>query len=293
MTMTSRLYKGLEDFQQMRNLLIQNKNALPYSDYHVGDLNWWLFYDTTGSAHTEKVRLWEKEGQIVAWGWANFHRSDYDLVVHHALQGSPEESQIIDTMVNWLTEVTMSKPPQPDKPRQVAAYASKDEIRRIALLEAQDISADLPKPTLPEGFRFLDAMTPEYADERAAAHFDAFSPRSRMTGDYYRHLMTAPDYDPTLDIVTLAPDGKIAAYAMGWLDTANKISLYEPVGTRHEFHRQGLGKATLLEGLHRFKARGAKTALVSTWVEDHGNVTFYQAAGFTPINMIRTYTKTI
>jgi len=306
MTLTSRPYAGMDDFQQIRDLLIENKGAAPYSGFHLGDLNWDLFCDTSDSRipNTEKGRIWEKDGRVVAYGWAHLDDSEYDLVVHHTLQGTSNETEMADAMITWMTEVALSKPQQPDSPRMVASFAYRDQTSRIVHLEskgftgsdyvvvlAQQLPEVLPLPTLSGGFQFLDAMTLAHADERAAAHFDAFSPKSRMRSEHYRPFMQAPDYDPTLDIVTLAPDGRIAAFAMGWLDEANQLGTYEPVGTRHEFHRQGLGKATLLEGLRRFKARGAKTVTVMTGAEQPDNIAFYQSVGFELVNTVRFYEK--
>jgi ribosomal protein S18 acetylase RimI-like enzyme len=153
---------------------------------------------------------------------------------------------------------------------------------------------DLPAPVLPEGFHFLERMTIEQADLRADVHFDAFSPGSKMTGERYRHFMTtAPLYDPELDITTMGPDGRFASFAMGWIDAPNKLSQFEPVGTRHEWHRRGLGRAALHEGLRRLKARGVETALVETEADDEGNIAFYQDAGFKISNRLLAYEREI
>ena len=112
-----------------------------------------------------------------------------------------------------------------------------------------------------------------------------------MTPDYYRAFMNAPGYDPELDIALAAPDGTIVSFAMGWIDADNRLSVFEPVGTRYEFHRRGLGKATLLEGLRRLQARGVETALVSCDADEPGNVIFYQSAGFRICNRVLAFRK--
>jgi ribosomal protein S18 acetylase RimI-like enzyme len=97
-------------------------------------------------------------------------------------------------------------------------------------------------------------MRLEYAENRASAHANSFNP-SKMTPDYYRGFMQAPGYDPDLDTVVVAPDGRFAAFTMGWIDPANRVGTFEPVGTHREFQRRGLGKAALLEGMRRLQAR--------------------------------------
>jgi mycothiol synthase len=156
----------------------------------------------------------------------------------------------------------------------------------------QPLNGSLPAPELPDGFRFVPAMLYEDADQRADVHYNAFNP-SRMTGDFYRRFMTAPGYNPELDIVTVAPDGRFASFAMGWIDPANKLSVFEPVGTRSEFQHKGLGKATLREGLRRLKARGVETATVCAHATNASNIAFYESAGFKLVNRVYGYSKRV
>jgi GNAT superfamily N-acetyltransferase len=186
-----------------------------------------------------------------------------------------------------------------DKPQ--GAFVCADETGRREWLEKrgyvgedslvcfmQPLDRDLPTPLLPEGFSFIDAMRPEWADRRADVHFNAFHP-SRMTAAAYAHFMTAPNYDPALDIVVAAPDGTFASFAMVWLDPETCIGNFEPVGTRDGMQRKGLGKAALLEGMRRMRARGMTVATVLTHADSPGNIAFYKSAGFTPTNMIMKY----
>jgi mycothiol synthase len=154
----------------------------------------------------------------------------------------------------------------------------------------RDLTLPLPEIRLPEGFHFLDKMQLEFAENRATAHFSAFEP-SRMSPDYYRGFMNAPSYDPELDIVAVAPDGRFAAFAMGWADRELKISAFEPVGTHQDFQRKGLGTAVLREGMRRLKARGIETASVCCETDSAGNRAFYQNAGFTITAEIVNYMK--
>jgi mycothiol synthase len=105
--------------------------------------------------------------------------------------------------------------------------------------------------------------------------------------------MTAPDYQPELDVVVVAPDSRFASFAMCWIDPETDIGSFEPVGTRDEFQRRGLGRATMLEGMRRMKARGMTVATVLTWTKDAGNVAFYESLGFEQTNMLRKYTRNL
>lgn len=313
MTLTHRPYAGLQDLEAIKTVITAWKQVHPHSGIHRGDLDWWVFYDPSGSLPEDKLRLWERDGRVIGWTYTNPEKCDFDMGLLPDYRASAEEGQIIDVMIAYVTEIAHSKPPKIDpdtgqpEPRTITAFADAGEITRLAHFErhgltgsddlvcfAQDLRRDLPEPRLPEGFRFLDRMDVQYADQRGDTHFDAFSPGSRMTGEFYRQFMTsAPDYDPTLDIVAVAPDGRFASFAMAWVDTALRMSVFEPVGTRHEFHRRGLGRATLLEGLRRLKARGVEIACVNTGADEDGNIAFYKSAGFTIVNTVKAYEKEV
>lgn len=311
LTLTSRPYATLDDFYLMKALLIAGKRANPTTGFHMGDLNWWLFYDASGIPTSEKARLWELGGKLIGWTWVNPHRGDFDMVMHPDYRGSAHEAEIILQTVDTLSAHVLAQPSKLDdagepQQRTISAYAFRDETARIAFLESlgftgadftidfvQDIRRELPAPQLPDGFHFLDRMELAYADQRADVHLHAFQPQSKMNADYYRHFMTSPDYDPELDVVVVAPDGRFASFVMAWIDPDNRLSIFEPVGTRGEMQRRGLGRAAQLEALRRLKQRGVETALVATWADDKGNIAFYESAGFRSCNMQRVYTKVL
>lgn len=304
MSLTSRMYTSADDLELMKDLLRAAKREYPYSGIHIGDLDWWVFYDPSGVPLQDKVRLWFDGEQLAAWMWSNLHHSDYELFIHPAYRGTPQQDAVLMQTIDALSTRIRQQPREDDSKPQITGYPNEDETAHIALLErlgfsrseylinfAQDIRGTLPAPVLPDGFTFLERMRPEDAEQRALAHKDAFQPHSKMTPDYYRAFMNAPGYDPELDIVAAAPDGTIVSYAMGWIDADNRLSVFEPVGTRYEFHRRGLGKAALLEGLRRLQSRGVETALVSCKADKPGNVIFYQSAGFQICNRVLAFTK--
>ncbi len=55
---------------------------------------------------------------------------------------------------------------------------------------------------------------------RVDAHRSAFHP-SRVTVESYGAVVSTPPYRADLDVVALAPDGTVAAYALAWLDEEN------------------------------------------------------------------------
>ncbi len=306
MSLTSRMYASADDLQLMKDLLRDAKREYPYSGIHTGELDWWAFYDTSGVTLQDKVRLWFDDDQLVAWTWSRVNRNDYDMFVYPAYRGAEQQEVVLTQTIDALSARLRQQPRKDNSTPHITGYADEDDTAHIALLErldfsrseflinfSQDIRGILPAHILLDGFTFLDRIRPEDAERRALAHKDAFQPHSKMTPDNYRAFMKAPGYDPELDVAVAAPDGSIVSFAMGWIDADNKLSVFEPVGTRHEFHRRGLGKATLLEGLRRLQVQGVETALVSCHADKPGNVIFYQSAGFQICNRVLAFKKVL
>jgi ribosomal protein S18 acetylase RimI-like enzyme len=80
--------------------------------------------------------------------------------------------------------------------------------------------------------------------------------------------MAAWPYRPELDWVLEAPDGRWVANCCVWLDDANGVGEFEPVGTDADFRRRGYGRAVMLAALHALRAAGAGTATVGVRGDD-------------------------
>ena len=84
------------------------------------------------------------------------------------------------------------------------------------------------------------------ADGRRAASHAAF--KSTMSHeahlDRYTRLMRSPVYEPTRDLIAVAPNGRIVSFMVWWPDTSG-IAQIEQFGTHPDFHRQGIAKALL------------------------------------------------
>ncbi|MBZ0287008.1 MAG: GNAT family N-acetyltransferase [Anaerolineae bacterium] len=299
MHLQPRPYAGLADLQKMKALIVEGRKVYPHSGYpHIGDLDWWLFYGAfvNHAPFEETVTLWENGEQLMAWTLAE-KKGTYDAAVHPSLRDTEAAFAVHDHTQAQIESRLRGSEFQP------GAFVCADEAQRRERLEGrgyvgqdyftcfmQPLDRDLPTPLLPEGFCFIEAMRPEWVERRADVHFDAFSP-SRMTAEAYAHFMTAPNYDPSLDVVIAAPDETFAAFAMCWIDPQTGIGNFEPVGTRSTMQRKGLGKAALLEGMRRMRARGMTVATVLTHTDSAGNIAFYGSAGFQPVTTILKYEK--
>lgn len=149
-----------------------------------------------------------------------------------------------------------------------------------------------PQPALPPGFTVRHVEGEADLERRVDVHRAAFAP-SRMTVVKHRAVMGAPTYRPDLDLIVVAPDDRFAAFCIVWLDDANGLGVFEPVGCHPDFQRRGLGKAVMTEGLRRLHALGATTAYVGSGSKEQSPAAnaLYDGLGFTVRDCKRKWTK--
>ena len=102
----------------------------------------------------------------------------------------------------------------------------------------------------------------------------------------------APGYDPDLDNVAISPRARCAQRRSSGSTTSGSVGEFEPVGTRPEFQRRGLGKAVLLRGLAKMRERGMTTAIVGTNAYEHRGDRTLRVGGLQhrqPRNIVRTH----
>jgi len=304
-----RPYAGTEDREKMRQVLVLGRQASNGSYYvHVGDLNWWLYYVEPQANPWQHIYLWDgpRPGDALR-GWALLSPQwrSFDVFVQPALRGSPLAWQMYD----WAEEkITALVRRQGGRDIRTMWVAERDDAL-IYHLERRGFGRDkgyliqhlrwlegsIATQELPEGFYVRRMAGEREIPSRAAASHAAFV--SDMAEDRYqaRYLgfLHSPVYRPELDIVAIAPDGRVAAFCNGWLDFTNRVGLFEPVGTHPDFQRKGLAKAILAEGMRRMMAYGMRTAIVCA---EHDNLParrLYQSMGFQPDNRLWTYARPV
>jgi len=153
----------------------------------------------------------------------------------------------------------------------------------------------IPGPRLPPGYQVRHVLGEHEVEERAAASHAAF--QSGATFEVYRQrvarFMASPVYTAQLDLVAVAPGGRMAAFCVCWLDQVNQVGLFEPLGTHPDWRRQGLGQAVLEEGLRQLKARGMTSAIVCVEHDNLAAQKLYAAGGFEVASKIYTYSKDV
>lgn len=292
--MPSRPFRDAADFDAMQRLLIDQRRQTPrLSHIHIGDLNWWWHYNTTGTPSAQRVRLWDDDtGGLMAWAFLDFENNSLDFAAHPRWQTS---AAIAPLLTEALTTLNATTPQvvgeQADQPLADCLTPQGLTAKPLLVRFERRLDGDtLPAPVLPDGYRFLPHMSAAYLSQRAAVHASAFDP-SRMTPDYYAAFMHAPAYDPTLDVAVVAPSGMLAAFVMAWAEPTTRHALFEPVGTHYGYRRMGLGRAAMLEAFRRLQAMGMASVQVSAVADSARNRAFYQSVGFEQVGTIVAYQR--
>jgi len=275
--------------QLVQNGRATTKQQLGY--LHVGDLSWRMNRTQDFNPH-ENIHLWEdKNGRLLGFVWLTSEHDGVDVQIHPAWQASGLEQHMLQSIE------------QRQRPSMLRVGCYETAFTRQRQLTKRGYKRDsfhylhfwrplnqpIPPPQLKSGFT-IRRTTPEEANARAKLHNEAFLAQE-VTAESYTNVMNAPDYQHELDLVVVAPNGRLAAFALCWLDTVNKVGLFEPVGTHPDFRRLGLGKAIVTAGLHTLKSHGMTAAWVYTESPNLAAQRLYTSAGFAVAGKQHDYVK--
>lgn len=253
----------------------------PCAPLHVGDLAWMRFQHQ-GREQEWRVRLWQQDGTDVAWAWLRLPDSNVFWCIRPDLRGS-----LTDEVLEWAEAEVAG--------RQLGVEVQSTDATALAILERRgyrcdaeatvravhwrDLADVLPVEP-PAGFR-LRTVEPEDLSARVELHQAVWAP-SRVTEASFRDVQRAWPYRPDLDCIAEAPDGRLAAYCLAWLDPDNRAGEFEPVGTHPDFRRLGLGSAVCRFALQRLREEGATQAMVYAVVDpsNPGAKALYESIGF-------------
>src|SRR3954469_8302980 len=273
----------------MHELALEQRRELgARAQWHVGDITWGL-RQHEGREDEWTIRIWQDDDHVVAWSWLKGDRGLLELDLRR-------------DRLDLLDEILA----QPGA-RTTVAFDDDEEVRAALLRNGftEDDDAELtrqgpvlhflardlpeaPEPAvLPEGFRYR-TVEPEDLAERVAVHRDVWAP-SRVTEASYRNVMAEWPYRRSLDCVVEAPDGRFPACVLVWPDDENGVGLFEPVGTRPEFRRRGLGAAVCTFGLQRLHEEGMRRAVVGC--DTDSACALYESIGFRRSWTISSYAR--
>ncbi|HTE18287.1 MAG TPA: GNAT family N-acetyltransferase [Armatimonadota bacterium] len=290
------------DLPRLARLLMGARTAVGHCGYyHLGDLSWNLFLAQLRGEVAENLRLWDDAAGTLR-GFAWYYPPDaVDIQVAPWL---PDREALETEMLEWALARRLEYLPGEDGPARLSVEAFEEDARFLAVLErlgfrraadyklhmVWDLRQPVPEPVLPAGYAVRALSIPADLARRAAVQ-KAVWPWSRVTPGAYPALLAMPGYDPQLDLVSVAPDGTFAAFAICWLDPVNRAGEFEPVGTHPEHRGKGLGKALVREGLRRLRERGATAALVYPPGGEVAAERLYASAGFRPLQRQFSYAR--
>ena len=284
----------LRAMQSLAQLVWSKRSRWP-----VGDLAWGRFQHQAGESEWPTT-LWELDGSVVAWGWAQLPGA-LDFLVH------PNYPQLADEVLEWFDGVATGMELSVTV-LDVETHLI-DALLRHGYAESAGGPFDLymersldglPEPKLPAGFKARHIRGEIDLARRAEVHRAAWSATlmpspqpSRVTPESYRNVMAAWPYRLELDWVIESPDGEFAACCITWLDDQNEVGELEPVGTHPDYRRLGLARAVCLSGLHALRMHGAKTAIAYPRGDDAYPVPakVYASLGFRPYARTRRYSR--
>jgi ribosomal protein S18 acetylase RimI-like enzyme len=282
MVLHQRAYRGKSDWQAIAELIQSDEHF-----YNRVDFPWRLC--STSLEDTRNAAVWENEyGEMQVFAALQFPWLTVDYAIRPALRTWDLEQEIIhwaEARLRAIAQETNSH-----FPFNISAYVQEQE--RIGFLEAQGYLrwehslvaqkrtlVDIPDPKIPEGFSIRPLDGEREVEAYVELHRTAFD-STTMTTRWRRDTLHAPGYNPELDLVAVAPDGRLAGFCIWWYAPHLKTAQIEPLGVHPDFQQLGLSQALMAEGFQRVKALGAETACVETYNFSEPALHSYQATGF-------------
>lgn len=256
---------------------------------HIGELPHRIYENLRGRQPIgELVHIHKNSGEMVGVTIALRFGSAFDVFVAPEFRGTSLERDLIEHAAANTSRFIGA-----DEPYVLTDAFSCDSRRLEALVAAGfehfrtwdnvntcDLTQPLPLPQIAtvEGL-VVRSATHADAEQLAIAHNSAFD--DSWTGDLYlTEVMQKPGYAPEREIVTATPDGRIASFAVYWMDHKNKVGHFEPVGTHKDFQRKGLARAAMVEAMHQMKAAGMESVTVNHDAENLAAMKLYEGLGF-------------
>jgi ribosomal protein S18 acetylase RimI-like enzyme len=273
----------------MHELALEQRRDLGVrAPWHVGDITWGLRAHE-GREDEWTIRLWRDGDRTIAWSWLKGDRGLLEFDVRR------DRLDLLDEIFA-APDVRTSVSFEDDEEVQAGllrnGFTPDDDAeltRNSSFLHfnARDLPDAPELPELPEGFRYR-TVEPEDLAERVAIHREVWDP-SRVTETSFATIQASWPYRASLDCVVEAADGRFAAYCHVWPDDENGVGELEPVGTREEFRRRGLGAAVCTFALRRWHEEAGRQAIV--YCENDAACGLYESIGFRRHTTVVSYSR--
>ena len=311
MPITSRPWRGPADLGAIQTAITASwLIARPVVPVLAGDVSWWLASSPLDTDWRERIRLWERDGEVVAWAWLMppdaadlFLRADLapvdrrglvaaigDWLVERVQWWSVAAADAPETRVTRILTWALDADDALQGDLAAAGFAPDVEPEYSMFHRRLDDDRPLPEAPLPEGYRVRPVRLPEELQARVDVHREAFAP-SKMTVEKHTRLLDLPGYTADHDLVVEAPDGSLAAFTLVWWDPVARAGEFEPVGVHPEHRRRGLGRAVNVEGLRLLRRLGAIDAVVFSRQTNVASEALYASAGFDRLTTVRRWSR--
>lgn len=291
--MKSHLLRNRADREQISNLVARLAGGST-----VADLEELLLQPTVRG----RTRLWQEGDRLVAFALVD----DYDNLKHD-VDSQLASARVEAEIVNWGMACMRKRNTASGQQQTLDASCSADNTTRITMLErngfqrsglrtliyARSLDAPIPEYALPFGHVLRAVHGADEVEELTALHRAAFG-TDNMTVESRLAIMQAPQYEPQLDMVAVAPNGELAAFCIcGFDDASRKVGYTDPIGTHVRYRRQGIGKAMLAAGLRALKERGAGVAKLGTGSDNVPTQRLAQTLGFLVVSESLWFSRTV
>lgn len=280
----SRIYQHEKDLQTILELMSRVRPPEHLNDYPVRvDIE----ENLVSPAVRANTRLWFEENHAIAWACVDEFNNLY-----WEIEKSSEEllgAQIIEWGETCVRTAHSNR-----KVRTLDTFCREDYSPRIAFLKQfgfqqtegltirmmRDLSEPMPAPKIPQGFAIRPIADMQEAAAVAVMHRLAFGTEYMATENRLK-IMRTSEYDSSLDLLVIAPDGTIVANCICSVNKVSKIGNTDPISTHPNYQRMGLARALLLTGLRTLKARGMSFAQLGTSGDNLAMQRAAESVGFT------------
>ncbi|MEM9951313.1 MAG: GNAT family N-acetyltransferase [Chloroflexota bacterium] len=303
MQLSYRPYKD-EDLSLLQEYVMLWRSQAPYGTYcHAGDIPHRLYNGNRGLLNLSEItRIYTLDDTIVAFLLAH-PRQDFinvlinpDFIAQHdlLLPIINDGYQILDS--NPLNKADTDRTiaiecfADDDALKQLLSRAGFSEAEEVLVLTRHNLQ-HLADVQLPDGFS-IRHTTMQDAEQLALVHNDSFG--SDWTANLYRNeVMLKPGYKPEEEYIVVAPDGNFAAFTKIWIDSLNKVGLFEPVGTHKDYRRKGLARSLMTYIMKHMHDMGLQEAEVCYEVDNSASQALYTGLGFEVRHHITDWAKTV
>lgn len=285
MGLTARPTAGEDDWPRIADLI----RAARATSRHLVDYPWRL--SSPSAQPGEDCHIW-LDGDGAAVGLACWQTA-WAALDFYARPG-PLRRDVEDAIFAWAEQRFRELDAERGHPLPYWAEAREDDADRLALLARHGYVIDdghgyvlmqrpLAEPVAsmaaPPGFAIRPLAGEGEVEAYVAVHRRAFE-SATMAAPWRARTLRWPQHRPALDLVAVAPDGRLAGFCVGWLDAERRVAQIEPFGVDPDYRNLGLGRALLVEMLARCRSHGAGLALVETVGGWAPAVAAYEAVGF-------------